>query len=632
MHQDATHEEWRGKGHRNLDYGEFAEATGNLIRARDLAPEDPWTLGLLAIAAGHAGDRTLMRDTARRILALDETAGAEAVRVGCWMLPTHPINPLRRAYREANYRSFLVFTDFLVEEAAGDPDRLSTLCRIFYGHQLLNAAENALLRAVAARSGDPDLLAMLNDVWLSLCDFDRHAEREMHRRRLIDKALSGSCPLEIDPYNLACIGIDFARFDQACARRSAAILAAEMAAGDCSPLSGRQGAKAPGAPLRIAFLLPYSWPSSVNMVLAPLIRAFNRGQFTVLGFSLQTSPTPAGQEDSYRRSFDRFHPLDGMGTRAAAQQIHDAGVDILLDCSGHTRTSCLPILVHRPAPVQTHFMGYGSSVVAPFCDYLITDQRYHGPALQALSAERFALLPDTSWIYPPAPASLQPASRSEFRLPESDFLYCTFNHPGKIEPIIFNAWMQILKRTRESRLVLCHWNLPDTVANLRKAAAAAGILPERLIFVPPVAHEQHMRRLPLMDLALDTLFVGGGVTSMDTLWAGLPLLSVTAGENYLHTGRGALGAVGMDDMIMPDLAAYVDRAAALREDPQTLGRIRADIKERRRHTAMFDPPRYTRDLERLLQLLWHRHAAGDPPASLSLLPASPGETGETSGP
>lgn len=624
-------EEWRAKGHRNLDYGEFQEAPKTLVQARDLYPDDPWALGLLAIASSHAGDRMLMVDTARRILALGNEARSEAIRVGCWMLPTHPINPLRRAYREANYRSFLSFTDILIDEAAKNAERLADLCRILYGHQLLRAAEAALVRAMSIGCEGPELPAMLNDVQLSLCDFDRHAEQEVRRRHSIDQALKGGHPLDIDPYNLLCIGIAFQAFDHACARRSAAILDEERRKGDICLLAEQGPPKAVGARLSIAFLLPYSWPASVNMVLAPLIAALDRDRCQVSGFSLQVGGSPSDQETAYIASFDSFVSLQGLSAREAAQRIHDCGIDIILDCSGHTRTSCLPILVHRPAPIQAHFMGYGTSVVASFCDYLITDQRYHGPMLQSLSAERFALLPETSWTYPRAPMPGEAAGRADFGLPEDDFLFCTFNHLGKIEPRIFSAWMRILAETDSSRLVLCHWNLPDAVENLRKASAKAGIDPGRLLFVPPIAHERHLQRLGLMDLALDTLFVGGGVTSMDTLWAGLPLLSVTPGEDYLHTSRGALGALGLDRMIMPSLPAYVEKAIALCRDPAELQQIRAHIAEHRRHSAMFDPERYARDLERLLEVIWDRHQAGDPPASFHLLPARLPETVETPG-
>ncbi len=623
-------EEWRAKGHRHLDYGEFQEAPEALVQARDLCPDDPWALGLLAIASGHAGDWALMGDTARRILALEPAARAEAVRVGCWMLPTHPINPLRRAYREANYRSFLSFAEVLIDEASKDAECLVALCRILYGHQLLRVAETALVRAIAIGCEDSDLPAMLNDVQLSLCDFERHAVQESRRRHTIAQALEGGQPLDIDPYNLLCIGIDFAAFDQACGRRSAAILDEERRKGDIRPLAGQGAAKAAGARLSIAFLLPYSWSASVNMVLAPLIAALDRDRFQVSGFSLQVAPAPSEQETAYIASFDSFVSLEGLSPREAARRIHDVGIDIILDCSGHTRTTCLPILVHRPAPIQAHFMGYGTSVVASFCDYLITDQRYHGPVLQSLSSERFALLPETSWTYPRAAMPGEAVGRADFGLPEGDFLFCTFNHPGKIEPRIFSAWMRILGATHGSRLVLCHWNLPDAVENLQKAAARAGIAPGRLIFVPPIPHDRHLQRLGLMDLALDTLFVGGGVTSMDTLWAGLPLLSVTPGEAYLHTSRGALGALSLDGMIMPTLSAYVEKAVALCRNPAELLEIRSHIVEHSRCSAMFDAERYARDLERLLEVMWSRHEAGDPPASFHLLPVHPPEAGRLS--
>jgi predicted O-linked N-acetylglucosamine transferase (SPINDLY family) len=273
-------------------------------------------------------------------------------------------------------------------------------------------------------------------------------------------------------------------------------------------------------------------------------------------------------------------------------------------------------MAYRPAPIQAHLIGWATLIEAPYIDYLITDPHYHPQYLRDMTTETYALMPEGSWVYLPvevADLAQEPPTRS------GPFRFCSFNHLGKIDRETFEAWMEILRRTENSILTLCHWNLGDAVRNMLALTERAGIDPARLQFLPVISHTEHLRQLQTMDLALDTLRMGGGVTTMDMIWAGVPLLSACTHKNYLHSSRGAFGSLSMSEELATDVSDYINRAVELRNNPNRLAALRQKILSRRQGSLMFDPPRYAAELQRIILAMWERHLRGEKPATFTLL-------------
>ena len=149
-----------------------------------------------------------------------------------------------------------------------------------------------------------------------------------------------------------------------------------------------------------------------------------------------------------------------------------------------------------------------------------------------------------------------------------------------------------------------------TQANLRAAAAQHGIAPERLIFAPLAQREQHLQRLALADIALDTLHHGGGITSIDALWAGVPLLSIGGATPAARMGVTLLTAAGVPELICADLAEYEARAIAYAREPGALAALRDRLTRTVDSCPLFDVSRYARHLESAYRLMWRDHAAG----------------------
>jgi predicted O-linked N-acetylglucosamine transferase (SPINDLY family) len=206
-------------------------------------------------------------------------------------------------------------------------------------------------------------------------------------------------------------------------------------------------------------------------------------------------------------------------------------------------------------------------------------------------------------------------------LPESGVVFCSFNANYKITPDIFDVWMDLLREVPGSVLWLLEGH-PAAVANLRREAAARGVLAERLVFAPKLPTPEHLARHALADLFLDTLPYGAHTTASDALWAGLPILTCVGDTFAGRVGASILRAAGLPELAVASLADYRRLALRLATRPDELTELRSRLKRNRLSCALFDSPRFTRNLEALYTAMWRLHAGGQSPASLGPLAAA----------
>lgn len=179
-------------------------------------------------------------------------------------------------------------------------------------------------------------------------------------------------------------------------------------------------------------------------------------------------------------------------------------------------------------------------------------------------------------------------------------------------PDLFDRWMRILSRVDGSVLWLIEDN--ESVApNLRNAAQARGIDPDRIVFAKRFQPAEHLARHRVADLFLDTLPYNAHTTASDALWAGLPILTYV-GETF--PGRVAaslLRTLGLPELIAPTPQAYEDLAVELATNAGKLAAIKSRISRNRLTTPLFDTQHYTRPLEAAYMAMHKRRRDGLPP-------------------
>jgi predicted O-linked N-acetylglucosamine transferase (SPINDLY family) len=201
-------------------------------------------------------------------------------------------------------------------------------------------------------------------------------------------------------------------------------------------------------------------------------------------------------------------------------------------------------------------------------------------------------------------------------LPADGFVFCCFNQAYKFTPAVFDVWCRLLQSVPESVL----WLLADHEAesNLRCEAWKRGVDGSRLIFAEDLPHAQHLGRLQLADLVLDTWPYGAHTTASDALWVGVPIIT-RPGKTFASRVAGSLlQAVGLPQLIVEDQEDYFDLAYELATDAARLKELRDTLVSARSSAPLFDVKAYTFALETLFTRMWEQHRLGLPPASISV--------------
>ncbi len=297
-------------------------------------------------------------------------------------------------------------------------------------------------------------------------------------------------------------------------------------------------------------------------------------------------------------------PDQGIAARIAADRI-----DILVDLTGYTQGARTGILAFRPAPVQVQFLGYPGTMGTPLVDYLIADPFIVPAEHFADYDEQIVQLPDCYQPNDPKRIIGPTPSRLAAGLPEAGLVFASFNEAYKITPVLFDVWMNLLRTCDGSVLWLLESNRWAT-ENLLREASARGVPPRRIIFAPRVSNAEHLARLPLADLVLDTYPVNGHTTTSDALWAGVPVLT-WAGETFVSRVAGSLiRTMGLAELVTGSLETYERQAHELAERPERLARLRAIVREQRATSPLFDAARFARQLEGAYRRLASRPPLG----------------------
>jgi len=253
-----------------------------------------------------------------------------------------------------------------------------------------------------------------------------------------------------------------------------------------------------------------------------------------------------------------------------------------------------------------NYLGFPGTMGAPYMDWLIADRVVIREGDRRHYSENIVYLPD---CYLPTDSKRRIANaptRHEAGLPETGFVFASFNNSYKFSPELFDIWMRLLRATEGSVLWLSSVNAA-AARNLKREAEARGVDADRLVFAPFLARsEDHLARLALADLFLDTLPYNAHATAADALWAGVPIVTAPGRTFAGRVAASLLHAVGLTEMITESLEAYETLALKLARDASALAAIKAKLAANRRTHALFDTANFTRHLEAAYLNLWER--------------------------
>ena len=318
-----------------------------------------------------------------------------------------------------------------------------------------------------------------------------------------------------------------------------------------------------------------------------------------------------------RSNLEHFRNLDNASTSEIHERMMADGIEILVDLDGYSQG--LPgLIARRPAPVLVNFLGYAGTS-GGLHDYLISDRSAILAGTEHYYAENIVWMPD---CFLPPPTESTPAkmitSRLDESLPENGLVLGAFHTAFKITPEAFDAWCQILRDVPSAVLWLLDGPAPHA-DTLRAAARRRGVTEDRLIFARFLpAHVDHLARLPLADLYLDTFPHTAHSTAAELIFQGCPLVTRTGAALASRVGASVLRTAGVAELVTEDWTSFVSKAVDLCITPGALDYIRQQVQKAREHSPLFDRAVYTRALEDGFSRIAARHRSGQSPASIEI--------------
>ena len=367
--------------------------------------------------------------------------------------------------------------------------------------------------------------------------------------------------------------------------------------------------------IRIGYVSPDFRVHPAAFLTRQLYGLHDRNRFEVFAYSLVADDGSEVRKDIVA-GVDRFRDVSALNSAQIAEQIHRDGIHVAIDLSGYTNFARSEIFAFAPAPVQVNYLGFAGSLGAGAYQYAIVDEVICPPGDERWWTEHLVYMPDTYYVTDNR-TRVTPVTvgRRDVGLPPSGFVFCCFNNSYKIGPEIFDVWMRILARARDSVLWLLGKDLA-TEANLRREAEARGIAGSRIVVGPSLPRENHLARYPLAGIFLDTLHCNAHTTAVDALWMGVPVLTCPGTTMPARVGASLLRAAGLPELIVRDLREYEEIAVRLAaEGSSELTLLKARLAQNRLGCALFDTATFVRHLEKAYELMWTREEQGLPPES-----------------
>ena len=374
----------------------------------------------------------------------------------------------------------------------------------------------------------------------------------------------------------------------------------------------------PGRLLRVGFVSGDFRAHSVGYFVESVLAALSSrasGRLELFGYPTQVCNDAISLR--IKACCHGWHSVMGLSDEAFAGRIQEDRIDILIDLSGHTAHSRLPVFGWRPAPVQASWLGYCSTTGVSEIDYYIADVLTLPFALESQFTETIWRLPE-SYVCLSSPPYGIPISPPP-ALMAGEIVFGSFNHLTKMTDETVRLWVRVLKAIPESKLFLKSKQLDEK--DLLKATISRytrhGIDPHRLILEGHInARDGHLLAYNRVDIALDPFPYNGVTTTAEALWMGVPVLTL-AGERFLsRQGVGLLTNAGLPDWIATDPDDYVSRAVSHAGDLQRLTTLRAGLRQQVLASPIFDAPRFAGHFEAALRGMWQKWCARNSGARL----------------
>lgn len=357
----------------------------------------------------------------------------------------------------------------------------------------------------------------------------------------------------------------------------------------------------PNRRLRIGYLSPDFRDHAVARNLLPLLQRHDHRQFEIICYAQLLHPD--AMTSQIQPHADLWRNITGVPDERVAQQIRQDRIDILVDLALHTAGNRLPIFARKPAPVQVTFAGYPGSTGVSAIDYRLSDPYLDPVGMdESVYSEKTIRLPATFWCYDPLenaqiPVNPLPAAAA------GSFTFGCLNKRCKLNDLVIAHWAKVLSPVKDSRLLLLSPAGSPRQATLDRFTKE-GIDPSRVQFVSQQPRQEYLQLYHRIDLGLDSFPYNGHTTSLDSLWMGVPMVTLVGQSPVSRAGWSQLSNLGLPELAADTPEQFVKIAVNLANDIPRLSELRQTLRARMQASPLMDADAFARNIEAAYRRMW----------------------------
>ena len=353
--------------------------------------------------------------------------------------------------------------------------------------------------------------------------------------------------------------------------------------------------------IRIGYFSADFYKHATMYLMRRIFEFHDKNKFEILIYSFSDYQDIFTEE--LKKNVAKFINITNISDEEAVDIARNDELDIAVDLKGFTKNTRLSIFSLRVAPIQISYLGYPGTIGSNCIDYIIADKVIIPENLKKFYSEKVLYMPncyqcnDSQRI-----ESKKNFQKSDFGLSEDTFIFACFNANNKVTLEEFEIWMSLLKKVKNSIFWLFKSN-NYSIINLKKEAEKQGIQSTRIIFADRVSNEDHLARIKLADLFLDTFNYNAHTTASDALWAGVPIVTKKGKSFSARVCSSLLTALNLEELITKDNVEYENLAYRIASDKSYLMSIRKKLKEEKLTSSLFDSEKFTKNLENIYEEL-----------------------------
>ncbi len=354
--------------------------------------------------------------------------------------------------------------------------------------------------------------------------------------------------------------------------------------------------------LRVGFVSGDFRTHSVARFFEPIAGGHDRDAFQY--FFYHNFPDHDEVTERLRGHAHQWRDVWRLDDDALVERIRSDRIDILLDLAGHTAFNRLAVFARRAAPVQVTYLGFPASTGLPTMDYRITDASTDPiPAAEVWHSEKLLQLQHPQWCYRPFAA--RPAAGALPARSSGFVTFGSFNSLSKISATTIECWGKILGALPHARLRLTRIRSPQRAADMISTLEKCGIEPARIDCLPYTMEVPVESPFTGVDIALDSYPYNGVTTTCESLYSGVPVVSLHGAHGASRSGLSILGAMGLRDLVASTPAQYAQIAVNLARDLPRLEQLRSSLQTIFERSSLRDENSFAPAFEAQLQAAWH---------------------------